>query len=279
MVIPSVAGLSFTQADLDFVVAEAAPGAADKERLKQLVQEDVEFRQALVGDDKVFQRVMNDDEIFVKISPTFYFEVLLRRALRELEVATHTVERTGKQSIPVFDTRDVVELLGRPDVLEYMAQMLASFTRIHSHTVPVLRRRGIMRRIRYNDMDVDSLVRLCASADEEQRLGLYKRIADVCLFVSGLFPDQSIVDHRYPASGQPRPPSVRRMRRSLEDYEREGRKFYGLASEHAAARTLKLSDVFGLLRQHFVAARKPLGFIASQYLHSSKHRLFGVQTP
>ena len=279
MVIPSVAGLSFTQADLDFMVAEAAPGATNKERLQQLVQEDAEFRKALVGDDRVFHRVMNDEEIFVKISPTLYFEVLLRRALRELEVATHTVERAGKQSIPVFDTRDVVELLARPDVLEYMAQMLASFTRIHSHVVPVRRRRGILRRIRYNDMDVDSLVRLCASADEEQRLGLYKRIADVCLFISGLFPDHTFFDYRYPASGQARPQSARRLRRSLEDYEREGRKFYGLASEHPTARTLKLSDVFGLLRQHFVSARKPLGFIASQYLHTSKHGLFGVQAP
>ena len=54
--------------------------------------------------------------------------------------------------------------------------------------------------------------------------------------------------------------------------------FYRLAEEHATARALELSEVFGLLRQQFVSARKPLSFIATRYLHSRKHHLFGVQT-
>ena len=144
--------------------------------------------------------------------------------------------------------------------------------------MPVRVRKGIRRRIRNNDMDIDSLMRFCATADEEQRLGFYKRIADVCLFISGVFPDYTFSDYRYPASGQVRPQLSGRLRRNPEDYEREGRKFYGLAEEHPAARTLQLSDVFGILRQQFTSARKPLSFIAANYLHSRKHHLFGVQT-
>ena len=41
----------------------------------------------------------------MKVSPALYFEVLLRRALSELEGAGHTLERTGRQSIPMFDTQ------------------------------------------------------------------------------------------------------------------------------------------------------------------------------
>ncbi len=269
--------LNYTETDLDFVVGVTAPAAANQEHLKQLLRGDETFRVAMVSDERVFQQVMNDEEIFLKISAPLYFEVLLRKTLRELETATHTVERTGRQNIPVFDTKEVVNLLSRPEVLDYLAQMLASFTRIHSYTVPVRVARGIRRRIRYNDMDIDSLIRFCTTADEEHRLGFYKRIADVCLFVSSFFPDYAFFDYRYPTTGQTHPLAVGRMRRSLEDYEREGRTFYGLAEEHPVARALQFSEVFGLLREHFTSARKPLSFIATHYLHARKQALFGVQ--
>lgn len=268
---------SYTESDLEFVVDAAAPGAANKARLKELVRKDDGFRKALVHDERVFQRVMNDEEIFLKISPALYFEVLLWRALAELEKATHTVERAGRQSIPVFDTKEVVDLLSRTEVLYYLANMLASFTRIYSYAMSVRVRPGVRRRIRYNDMDIDSLMRFATAADEEQRLGLYKRIADVCLFITGIFPDHAFFDRRYPASGEPRPRVAGRLRRGLEDYEREGRVFYGMAEEHPAARALKLSEVFGLLRLHFTSARKPLSYIATHYLHTRKRSLFGLQ--
>ena len=48
-------------ADLEFVVGEAAPEAHDKDQLKRLVREDREFRNAIVGDVAVFERLMSDD--------------------------------------------------------------------------------------------------------------------------------------------------------------------------------------------------------------------------
>ena len=264
--IPDV-GLS--DADLDFVIGLAAPNARDPDRLKRLARQDDAIRKALVSDDAVFEHVMGDDEAFVRVTPALYFEVLLRRALRELQTATHTVERSGGQVIPVFDTDEVVKLIETPGVQEYLAAMLASFTRVETYVRPVRVRRGVWRKVRYSDMDVDSLVRLCAEADEQQRLRFYKRIADVCLFVTGIFRD-------YAPSSSTGASAARRGRRSLEDYEVEGRRFYGLAAAHPGARVLGLSEVFDLLREHFTSARKPLAFIASQYLHSRRHRLFAA---
>ena len=269
--------LDLREPDLDFVVNEVDPAAANKDRLKRLIREDQDFRKAMLGDDRLFRRVVGDDEAFVRISPALYFEILLRRALKDLGAATHTFEREGRASIPVFDSPRVAEFLDGPGVLEYLAQMLASFTRVRGYVVPVRVRCGVRRRVRYNDMDIDSLQRMCAEAAEEQRLGFYRRIADVCLFVSGVFPDHAVYDNRYAGSRQPRSTPASRHRRSLEDYEREGRRFYGLAAEHPSARAANLTDVLSLLRQHFAAARKPLTFIASQYLHSRKRQLFGVQ--
>ena len=194
-----------------------------------------------------------------------------------METITYTEEREGRASIPVFDTPEVIEFMERPGVVEYMASMMASFTRIQSYTVPVRVRKGIRRRVRYSDMDIDSLVKFAADADPEQRFGYYKRIADVCLFLSGVFPDSAQRGYGRMVGGSTIPMTgSRRMRRTIEDYEREGRRFYGLAEEHPAARALELSAVFGILRENFTSARKPLTFVATRFLHASRRKLFGV---
>ncbi len=154
-----MAGPVLTDADLDFVVGEAAPDASDRERLKGLVPRDANFRKAMLSDDRVFARLMDDEEAFLTVSPGLYFEVLLRRAVSDLAIPTAA--------------------------------------------------RGA------------------------------------------------------------------RHRRSMEDYEAEGRRFYALAGAHPAAGTMRLSEVFGLLQEHFAAARKPLTFISSRYLHARRRRLFG----
>lgn len=267
--------LNLSESDLDFVVQEAAPESGDKEKLKQLIREDEDFRRALIGDDRVFRRVMADEEIFLKISPALYFEVLLRKTLKELEKASHTVERVGGEQVPVFDTKAVVGLLAREVVLEYLADMLSSFTRTESYVIPIRMRKGVWRKIRFSDMDIDALSRLCEVADEEHRLSFYKRIGDVCLFILGIFPEYAQFDYRYPLSGEVRP-KIRTGRRGLQEYEEEGRKFYRLAAEHESAKMLELSGVFWLLYENFNAARKPLNFISQHYLHHRKRQLFRV---
>jgi len=275
---PRMKKARLSQRDLDFVVAEAAPEFRDKEKLKRLIVEDDDFRKGLVGHEKVFRKIISDDDIFLKVSPALYFEVLLRKALTELEKASHTFERAGAQAIPVFDTKEVVDLLSRPPVLDYLVDMLSSFTRIESYAIPVRVKKGVWRKIRFNDMDVDSLARMCQVVDEDQKFSFYKRIADVCLFILGIFPEYAYFDYRYPSSGQLRPLIPGRLRRSAEDYEEEGRKFYKLAAEHQSARVLDLSEVFWLLHGNFNAARKPISFIAERYLDYRKHKVFPVQT-
>jgi len=269
---------SLSDRDLDFVVQAAAPESKNKAKLRELIKEDEDFRKGLVGDEKVFRRVMADEEIVLRISPALYFEILLRNAIKELEKASHTIERAGTQAIPVFDTKEVVNLLAKQAILDYMAYMLSSFTRIESYVIPLRVRRGVWRKIRFNDMDIDCLTRICEAVDEEYRFGFYKRIADVCLFILGIFPEYAQFDYRYPFSGEVRPKIAGRIRRGIADYEEEGRKFYKLAAEHQSARTLELSEVFWLLHGNFNAATKPLNFISKHYLRYKKHRLFDIET-
>jgi len=224
---------------------------------------------------KLFQRIMlmSEDRIMARITPRFLFEVLLRRALSELESQSYTVERTASQKIPVFDTREVVQFLSNKTVLKYLADMLSSFTRIESFTLPVRVRKGLWRKIRFSDMDIDSLARLCEAVDEEHRFGFYKRIADVCLFILGMFPEYVTSDFPYSLSGEVRPQLFRRLKKSTEDYEKEGRRFYKLAGEHKNARILDLTEVLCQLHEKFNLARKPLNYISENLLWFKKQKI------
>ncbi|MDM8000887.1 MAG: hypothetical protein QUS33_13100 [Dehalococcoidia bacterium] len=270
-----VARFGLSDSDLDFVVREAGQELSDsaREKLRLSVRQDPKFRRALVGDERVFRRVVSDQDILLKISPRLYFEVLLRRALTDLEKESHTIERIGQGRIPVFDSEAVVTLLSREDVLEYLADMLSSFTRIESHAMYLRVRAGVWRTIRFSDIDIDALRRLCEVTAEEKRFGLYKRISDVCLFISGMFPEYGWFDYGYAA---PAPPGtgIWRWRWSIQDYEEEGRRFYKLASNHRDAALLNLAGALHELHERFHLARKCLEYVSTRFLQFRKEELF-----
>lgn len=225
---------------------------------------------------RLFKRIMytGEETIMARITPRFLFEVLLRTARIDMENQVYTIERSATQKIPIFDTREVVDFLSNNTVIKYLSDMLSSFTRIESFTYPVRVRKGIWRRIRYNDMDIDSLLRLCQVSDEEHKFRFYKRIADLCLFILGMFPEHVTIDLDYRLSGESRPRLFSRLRRSAEDYEEEGRRFYRLAGEHRDAAVLDLTEVLFQLHQQFNLAKKPLNYISEYYLQFRKVNLF-----
>ena len=261
--------------DLDFLIEAAASGVADKANLKRILREDQDFRNSFVSDEKVFNRLMADDELFLKISPSLFFEILLRKAVSDLSKVSYTLEKTRNMSIPVFDTRELVELLNDRSIVAYLANMLSTFTRIESYTFSFRIRKGLRKKIRFNDMDITSLIRFSEAIEDEYRLGLYKRIADVCLFILGIFPDYAERNYRYPFSGEVRPQIGAGARISPEEYEKKGQQFYRLAAEHQTAVELDLSDVLWALHENFQKVKKPLNFIAENYLQYKRQMIFG----
>ena len=259
---------------MNFLIETVSPEMRDRNNLKRIIQEDEDFRKSYAGDEKVFRRVMNDEEILLKISPSLFFEILLRRTAGDLEVAGYTIEKDRTMKIPVFDTREVTDLLSREPILLYLADMLSSFTRVESATISIPLGKGIWKRIRFNNFDIHSLMSICDVVEEEYKLGLYKRIADICLFILGIFPDYVERDYRYPSSGQVRPHLRAKFRISPEDYEKEGRKFYRLAAELSSAGGLELSGIFEILQENFSRAKKPLNFLADHYLQYTRQKLF-----
>lgn len=267
--------LRLTEKDLDFLVQTTSPGVIDKIRLKEILREDEGFRNAFIEDEKVIRRVMDEEEIFLKISPTLFFEILLRKVSRDLKGASYTLEKMGTVKVPIFDAKSVSDFLSRESLLHYLADMLSSFTKVQTYVVSVELKEGTWEEIRFSDFDLFSLMALAEVADEPYRLGLYKRIADLCLFILGMFPDYAERDYRYPFSGQIRPEFRGKVRISPDQYEKEGKKFYKLAAEHQGAKETALSEVFWALHEDFEKARKPLNFISDHYLRQKRQKLFG----
>ncbi|MDP6178895.1 MAG: hypothetical protein QGG48_03300 [Desulfatiglandales bacterium] len=188
--------------DLDFLVETVSPEVADKLRLKQIIRDDEDFINSFIENEKIFRRIMDDDEILLKISPALFFETLLRQAANDLEGVSYTIEKTSSMRIPVFDTKQVVELLTNEALLVYLADMLSSFTKIESYAISFRVKKGPWKKIRVNDLDIHSLMSFSEAVEDEYRLGFYKRIADICLFILGIFPEHPEHDFRYPFSGQ-----------------------------------------------------------------------------
>lgn len=190
-----------------------------------------------------------DRPLDLGISPALFFEVLLRRTVKDLKKSTHTVERSVSQRIPVFDAEAVLKLLEDDDIFYYLVHLLINFVRCKQGTV--------------EDINIDRLVQLSRTADETQDFLIYKRIADICLFVLGIFPEHLMCDHIFLFS-QKRPPLYGELRRSTINYETLGSEFYDLASKHA--KVGGLSDVLRSLSENLVLAKKPLNHLSDRYL-------------
>lgn len=262
--------------DLRFVVRTLVPERSDPEHVVDLIQDDEPLLQAMLEDERLFQQLMDSDEGFLSVSPRFYFKVLLLRARHDLEQELYTIERRHQQKVVLFDANQVVELLARPDVCDYLATMLASFARINSVTIPIRVRPGVWRRLHINDLDVDSLMAYAETLEREHRFWVYQRIADACLFLTGIFPEHIEANQRYPLSGQPRLRLRSSMIHSLEDFEAYGQAFYRLAAEHQVAQLQALDEVLITLSKQFILAEKPLAFLSARYLALRKHRLFAT---
>lgn len=265
----------FSEKDIIFLLETGAPSLLSK---IDTIKNDPDIIEGIMEHEasRLVQRIMAESEetVLASLTPRFLFEILLRHTRRELESRAYTIERTASQKIPVFDTKEVIGFLSDNTVLKYLADMLSSFTRVESFILPIRVRKGVWRKFRFSDMDFNSLQKLCQVLPEEHRFGFYKRIADLCLFVVGIFPEYVTFDYSYAASGQMRPRLLGRFRWSAEEYEEEGRRFYRLASEHRDAVVLDLVKPLQQLHQRFNLAKKPLNYVSEHYLRLRKQRLF-----
>jgi len=261
-----------SESDLRFIVETVATRRSDHDHIIELARDKPDFLEVMLEDEKLFWRVIGDEDVLIRISPPLLFDILLRRALKDIERQTYTLERVGATDrIPVFDSERVVGLMKDRQLRDYLRDMLASFTRTQSATVYFKSGKAYYRRT-YSDMDVDDMIAIAGLVDEEFRFPFYKRIGDICLFIAGIFWEH--IAARTPCQLTIRPRVAGRKQRSLEDYEQDASRFYHRAAEQTSARKTNLESILVTLADNFTLAKKPLNLISDKYIRLQKAKWF-----
>jgi hypothetical protein len=132
-----------------------------------------------------------DDEPFLRASSFLTFAVAVHRSAARLEGVTSTLEWVGpRQRLPVFDVASLRDFLADPLRRLFLVELLASFTSVASGSTWERTRRGWRRR-RFSELDPVRLASLLEVVGEAERPGIYRRLGDLALFLTGVFPDHT----------------------------------------------------------------------------------------
>jgi hypothetical protein len=257
--------LHLSESDLRFLVETVATNRRDYDHIVNLVRDKEDLLEPMLDDPKLTERLFRDEKALVRVTPHMLFSVLLRRLRRELENEAYVldVDTKGKR-IPVFEGPAVADMLSDKQTRDYLAEMLSSFARTNSGII-YWQERGTWHKRRFSDIDLDDMVELAGIIDPEMRPALYKRIADIALFLSGIFPE-----HSAHLAG-PRK-TMFSAKRTLKEYEEAGKRFYQVAARETDQ--IHWKPVLGTLAEKFTLARLALNSLSDRYVKTLRARYF-----
>jgi hypothetical protein len=217
------------------------------------------------------------------VSPFLVFAVCVNRAAAELERATFVAEWVApKQRIPVMDVEQLRNFLADRSHRYFLAELLASYTRVASGAMWVESRRG-WRRQRFSELDPVRFAALLDVVPESQRPGIYRRLGDLALFLTGVFPD-------YSASRLFGRFDLQRLLRSsagreaggappeelgpLGTLEELGERWYRLACSSARAPATSNLRLVASVADRFRQARRVLNFVTERFLFAQRSNWF-----
>lgn len=256
--------MQWNEADLRFIIETAVTRRQDHAQIVELVRDKPDLVAPLLDDPRLADRLLREREAVARISPRLLFTILLRRLRRDLEQHEVVYEREGGYRLPVFAGSQARALLDEPGMVDYLIDLLCSFVRTHSGTV-YWKERGFWRKRKFSDLNLDDMVALCHLVAPEWRPRLYKRIGDIALFLSGVFPDH-LTQLWKGARHRVQEP------RTVSDYEREGRYFYRLAARQAEPPWS--AALFHRLAEQFTLAREILTTLSYRYLKPLREQYF-----
>lgn len=236
----------------------------------------------------------DDTDPLLAASPFLVFSVLVHRATVQLETASHVPEWLGlSRRAPVFDVAQLREFMSSPWRRLFLAELLASYTHVRSGSVIVPTRRGL-RRQRFSELDPVRLAGLLELVSDAERPGVLRRLGDLALFLTGVFPDYvarrgfgPIEEGRLlrAARNEAIRSGERPTQRGLADFgdrgavgllEQLGCRWYRGAFELLPRPIAENVTVVGELPERFDQARRMLGYITEQFVFPHRDRWFGV---
>jgi len=265
-----------SDSDLEFL-ASATDARED-------VRRDPTRLEALIDSSATFRQLFNAPgrDPLLRGTPFLIFAVLIHRVVRDLGQASFVEEWVGpRQRVPVFDTAGLKDFSADPLRRFFLVQLLASYSSVASGSMLVKTSRGWRRR-RFSELDPMRLIELAELVPEPERPSVYRRLGDLSLFLTGIFPD-------YAAERMVAERERRGLERALGPADREqaqgrdgiwlleqlGRRAYRIARQGADRRT-PLARVLTEVSENFAAARRLLNFLTDRYLYPMRRQWFGA---
>jgi hypothetical protein len=261
------------------------------------VRADPALVERLLDDRRTFQAVFGAPgraEPLLRASPFLVFALAIQRGAEDLRKAAFVGEWAGpRQRLPVFDAASLRDFLAAPARRLFLAELLASYVHVASGSVLVQTRRG-WRRQRFSELDPVRLAALLDVVPADERVGIYRRLGDLALFLTGVFPDHTATHAFTPVdagrllrhagleraearhAGPPAEPS--RGSGGVALLERLGRRWYRLAYQSAPVRTAPLR-VMDEVAERFDQARRTLNLVTDSYLFPFRARWFPGPDP
>lgn len=211
--------------------------------------------------EKVLDRHSHPADV---VSPFLLFSVLIHRTAEELREATYVNEWIGPKSrMPLFDVAPLREFVEDPARTFFLAGLLSSFAVPESPPVPA------------GPFDLHGMALWLDQALPSDRVVLFRRLGDLSLFLTGVFPDHT-------GTRPLRPVDAERLGRTigmtaaemlalcdrsllspgLDALESLGSRWYG-----AAVKGPNTPPVVGDVAARFRSARRVLNHLADRYLY------------
>jgi|GEM_PF-639385 len=128
---------------------------------------------------------------FTYISPFLVFAAAIHRTTGDLVGRAYVAERTGARTrVPVFDGPALAAFGAVPDHRLYLAELLASYSRVASGVVARRTERG-WRRQRWDELDLPRLAGLLDAVPAGDRPAVWRRLGDGAIFLAGIFPEHA----------------------------------------------------------------------------------------
>jgi hypothetical protein len=243
--------------------------------------------------ESLFDPEQADRAFLIGASPFLVFAVAVHRIQAELGNATYVTEWMGlRQRLPVFDVAGLRDFLDSGWRRLFLAELLSSYTHVASGSVMVHTQRG-WRRQRFSELDPVRLASLMDVVSEVERPGILRRLGDLALFLTGVFPDH--IERRgfgpIEEARLMRAASVREGQGlgdknrigvagygsggAVELLEMLGKRWYQLAYELIPRPVPADVGVLAELAERFDQARRILNVVTERHLFNFRERWFG----
>ena len=261
-----------TEADRRLIASVSRPGSPLSTALG-----DPALEEAVFGPSRV-------DAMRAAMSPFLCFAVAVHGTRAYLETTTYVEERWApRRRIPVFDVDPLRELLADPGRRLFLAELLGSYTHVASGATWQRTRQGWRRR-RFSELDPVRLAELLEAVRPEERAGIYRRLGDLALFLTGVFPDH----HAAPGTGQLAANRLLRISGLRPDDDavlgpellgQLGPRWYAMAARSAATYGAPMTAALAVvdeMGERFGEARRVLNVVSDRYLFPLRERWFGL---